>query len=98
MNLVLRNKQQTMSSREIAALCDKDISHVHRDIRMQICELKDDPDLDHLKTIRDSRGYVTEYLLPKNLTITLVMGYDIPLRKRVSANGFDRTCSARRIS
>lgn len=83
MNLVLHNQQQTMSSREIAALCDKDISHVHRDIRVMLCQLKDDPDLYHLKESKDSRGYVQEYFLPKSLTITVVMGYSIPLRKRV---------------
>ena len=83
MNLVLHNPQQTMSSREIAALCGKDISHVHRDIRVMLCQLKDDPDLYHLKELKDSRGYVQEYFLPKSLTITVVMGYSIPLRKRV---------------
>lgn len=81
--LVVMQNVQTMSSREIATLCDKDIGHVHRDIRVILCQLKDDPDLHHLKESKDSRGYVQEYFLPKSLTMTVVMGYSIQLRKRV---------------
>lgn len=73
----------TMSSREIAELCEKDLAHVNRDIRKMLSDLKDDPDLDHVNETKDSRGYTTEFNLPKDLTITLVAGYNVKIRKRI---------------
>lgn len=74
---------QTMSSREIAAHCDKQHGHVIRDIRAMLDALQDDPDLDHVREEKDLRGYTVEFLLPKNLTLTLITGYSTSLRKRI---------------
>lgn len=70
----------TMSSREIAELTGKQHAHVMRDIRAMTKALGDDPNLDHHK---DTRGYVTEFFLPRDLTMTLVTGYRVDLRYKV---------------
>lgn len=77
------DQPQTMSSREIAEVCEKQHAHVIRDTRVMLEGLKDDPDLDHVQEIKDSRGYTSEFLLPKNLSITLVSGYNVKLRKAI---------------
>lgn len=77
-------QQATMSSREIAKLCDKQHKHVLRDIREMLEEIqKDGPVLDHLKEDKDSRGYTRCFHLDKELTETLITGYSIPLRHKV---------------
>lgn len=76
-------QQATMSSREIAEITDKDVSHVHRDIRAMLDELGDDPELDHVKEDKDARGYTACFHLPKSLTMTLVAGYSVKLRKAI---------------
>ena len=73
----------TMTSREIAELTNKELSHVHRDVRTMLDELADDPDLDHVREDKDARGYTVTFYLPKNLTITLVSGYSTKLRKAI---------------
>lgn len=72
--------QSTMSSREISDLTGKDIGHVHRDIRAMLDALKDDPVLDHVREEKDARGYTSAFHLNKELTLTLVAGYDAKLR------------------
>ena len=74
----------TMGSREIANLCGKDHRHVVRDIEVMFEQLG-----------INSKGYVQiwthpqngqsyrEFMLPKNLTFTLVSGYNVILRKRI---------------
>jgi len=47
----------TMSSNEIATLCEKEHKNVLRDIRVMLAELKDGSDLSHVRETRDSRGY-----------------------------------------
>lgn len=74
---------QTMSSREIAELSSKDIAHVHRDIRTMLEQLVDDPELDHVREDKDARGYTTCFHLTKNLSMTLVAGYNVKLRKAI---------------
>jgi len=73
----------TMSSREIAELCEKRHPDVMRDVRNMLEAL-------HLGLSSFAHSYLNaqnkeqpEYRLPRDLTMTLVTGYSIPLRKRV---------------
>jgi len=73
-----------MSSREIAELTGKRHGDVIRDIRVMLDALQeDDADLRHVHHEVDERGYTARYLLPKDLTLTLVAGYNIALRRRI---------------
>ncbi|MEM1346263.1 MAG: phage regulatory protein/antirepressor Ant [Pseudomonadota bacterium] len=73
----------TMSSREIAELCEKEHRNVRRDIRKMLEELGEDVlRFEHTYTDASSREQ-EEYLLPKDLTITLIAGYKVVLRKRI---------------
>lgn len=80
------NGPVTMSSREIAELCEKQHKHVLRDIETmleQIAEPKFGPS-DFASTYKDSTGRtLKEYRLPKDLTVTLITGYRADLRYRV---------------
>ncbi len=73
----------TMSSREIAELTGKEHKNVIRDIRAMLADLGDGSDLSHVEEAKDSRGYTAEISLPKDLTLTLVAGYNVKLRKRI---------------
>ena len=76
---------QTMSSKEIAELTGKQHAHILRDIRIMLHEL-DDPKMDHAdsyRIIHDNRDYVSEILLNKELTLTLVSGYNVKLRNAI---------------
>ena len=79
----LPKNQPRMSSREIAELCEKQHKHILRDIRQMLDEIggsKFGPS-DFLSEYQDSQGKCrTEYLLPKDLTVTLVTGYHADLR------------------
>lgn len=75
----------TMSSREIADLTGKDLSHVNRDIRAMLDALVDDPELDHVREDKDARGYTTAFHLGRELTYTLMAGYSVRLRRKVIA-------------
>lgn len=84
MNILTQfQKQKTMSSREIAQLCEKEHRNVKRDCEVMFKGLQ----LDVLRfehTFIDSmnRNQI-EYLLDEELTMTLVTGYNIVLRNRV---------------
>lgn len=81
LNSVVNTDYAVMSSLEIAELTGKAVSHIHRDIRNMLEELEiDDPKVDH---VLDSRGYVSQYNLNKELTLTLVSGYSIKLRNSI---------------
>ena len=71
---------QTMSSREVAELTDKEHKNVIRDIRTMLNELKDGSELSHVKEEKDTRGYTVAFHLNKELTLTLVAGYNVKLR------------------
>ena len=75
--------QKTMSSREIAQLCEKEHFNVKRDCEVMFKGLQ----LDAFKfegIYFDSLNrQQTEYLLDEELTMTLVTGYNIVLRNRV---------------
>lgn len=73
----------TMTNSEIAALCKKDHGHVMRDIRVMLAELE--LDQSNFGSIFLD-GYNREQPclnLPKDLTLTLVSGYNVVLRKRI---------------
>lgn len=73
----------TMTSREIAELTGKEHKNVCRDIRNMLEELGKDR-LSFERTYKDACGRdQQEYVLDRELTLTLVSGYDIPLRHRV---------------
>lgn len=50
-----------VDEQEIAELTGKEHKHVLRDIRTMIDALRDGPNLDHLKEIKDSRGYTADF-------------------------------------
>lgn len=79
----IENGAITMSSREIADLCDKQHAHVMRDIRTML----DGLEIGQSKfgsTYADAQGKVRDcFELPKDLTLTLVAGYNVKLRKRI---------------
>lgn len=73
----------TMSSREIAELVEKRHRDVLRDVRVMFEALELDA-RSFAHTYQDSQNRdQEEYLLPRELTLTLVSGYDVKLRKRV---------------
>lgn len=73
----------TMNSREIAELTGKEHFNVCRDIRTMLNELKEDQ-FKFEAVYLDAKGEKrTCYLLPKDLTITLVSGYSTPMRHRI---------------
>jgi phage regulator Rha-like protein len=73
----------TMSSREIAELTDKQHGHVMRDIRAMLESLGLDASR-FGETYKDSANREqTEYKLPKDLTMTLMLGYDVAARFKV---------------
>jgi len=72
-----------MSSRELAELCEKRHDNVMRDVKAMLDAL----DMPALKFegsyVGDNGKELPCYNLPRDLTMTLVTGYSIPLRKRV---------------
>lgn len=80
----VQNRAPTMSSREIAELTEKSLSHVHRDlVKMMEDVPADDPERDHVVYETDSRGYMSCVHLPKELSLTLVAGYSVPMRRAI---------------
>lgn len=73
----------TMSSREIAELTGKQHQHVRHDIEAMLSALElDASSFGHV--YRDSKNRAqSEFLLPKDLTLTLVAGYNVKLRKKI---------------
>ena len=79
----LATSSLSMSTREIARLTGKRIDNVIRDFK-EVCEALEIDVLSFEEMYRDSYGREqTEYLLPKNLTATLVSGYSIPMRHAI---------------
>lgn len=76
----------TMSSREIAELCEKRHDHVLRDIEKMLQDI-DAPNfgaVDFEAKYQDGKGeWRKEYRLPKDLTVTLITGYRADLRYKV---------------
>lgn len=74
----------TMSSREIAELCEKQHKHVTRDIKVMLDQLGmgEEGYAQNWTNPQNGQSY-PEYTLPKDLTLTLVAGYNVVLRKRI---------------
>lgn len=84
MNLTNFAAEQTMTSREIAELTEKEHGHVLRDIDTMFEQLGIPPEgyiqnWTHPQNKIEYRGYA----LPQDLTITLVSGYNAMLRLRI---------------
>lgn len=78
------NKATTMSSREIAELTGKQHKHVLDDCR-KMFESLNIQSAEFSADYSDVRGRTyQEFLLDQDLTMTLVMGYSIPLRHKVA--------------
>jgi phage antirepressor YoqD-like protein len=84
MNQVMKiDKPVTMSSREIAELCEKEHRNVKRDVQKMLLALKLDAlTFEHIYLDGLGRSQ-TEYHLDRDLTETLITGYNVPLRFRV---------------
>jgi phage regulator Rha-like protein len=83
------NREQqtfTMSSREIAHLCERQHKNILRDIEKMLQDIAD-PKFgvsNFLSSYTDSTGRkLKEYRLPKGLTVPLITGYRADLRYRV---------------
>jgi phage antirepressor YoqD-like protein len=73
----------TMSSQEIAELCEKRHDNVMRDIKDMLSQL-DMPALSFEGYYLGGNGKSLPcFNLPRDLTMTLITGYSIPLRKKV---------------
>ena len=83
MNLVQTIQKQTMSSRDIAKLCDKRHDNVMSDIRKMLESLNiQSPEF--LGDYKDTKGRTfQEYNLPKREVLILVSGYNIELRAKI---------------
>lgn len=83
---------KTMSSTEIATLTGKEKGHVHRDIKEQLLKglyeidnpKMDDVEIKGISVVLDNRGYVSEYYLDKEHTLTLITGYDVKMRHSIN--------------
>ncbi|MBO29084.1 MAG: hypothetical protein CML61_10090 [Rhodobacteraceae bacterium] len=86
MNLEIMNlgqKPLTMSSREIAELCEKQHDNVMRDIRKMMQDIGKDA-LNFEDIYQDAYGRDKPcFILPKDLTVTLITGYRADLRYKV---------------
>ena len=73
----------TVSSREIAELCEKRHDNVMRDIREMFDRLKIE-EVGFAGTYKDLKGEVRDcFNLPKRETLILVSGYKVELRARI---------------
>ncbi|MDR1349637.1 MAG: phage regulatory protein/antirepressor Ant [Zoogloeaceae bacterium] len=74
----------TMSTREIAKICEKEHLHVMRDARNMLAELEL-PEAGYIQNwIHPQNGQTyQEFHFPKDLTLTLVTGYKLQWRKAV---------------
>lgn len=80
---MLAGETLTMSSREIAELCEKEHFNVLIDIRKMFSDLQIGDLSFQGSYISAQNKAMPEYNLPKDLTITLVSGYKVQLRHRI---------------
>ena len=82
-DLIHADGNARMSTVEIAALCEKRHDHVLRDVRGMLSELDvTGPNFGGSYTDGSGRSLPC-FHLPKDLTLTLVSGYNVVLRKRI---------------
>ena len=81
--IVAPSNTVTMSSREIAQLCEKEHKNVKRDAQKMLLELGFDALSFERIYLDDSNRRQTEFFLDRILTETLLTGYSIQLRHRV---------------
>ncbi len=76
---------QTMSSREIAELADKQHAHVMRDIRDMLVQLHGEGGASKFGSsyFTAQNKAAPEYLLPKRETLILVSGYNLEMRAKI---------------
>lgn len=79
---LIKTEKLTMSSREIAELCDKEHKQVMRDIRAMLEQLKQGTDL-YLGQYETNNRKYDEYNLPKRESMILVSGYNIIMRAKI---------------
>lgn len=84
-DLATMSAAQTMSSREIADLCEKQHAHVMRDIRAMLAELYGEGDASKFGGVyRGANGEDRPcFHLPKRETLILVSGYNLAMRARI---------------
>lgn len=83
MNMIPAAAPITMSSQEIAELCEKRHDNVMADIKNMLAQL-DMPALSFQGSYLGGNGKSLPcFNLPRDLTMTLITGYSIPLRKKV---------------
>lgn len=76
-------QELTMSSREIAELCEKEHRNVKRDVEKMFTDLQIDAlKYEHTYFDQLNRKQV-EYALPKDLTLTLIAGYRTDIRYKI---------------
>lgn len=84
--LINASGEQTMSSREIAELCEKQHAHVMRDIRDMLVQLHGEGGVskfgDTYRNPQNGQTYPVFYL-PKRETLILVSGYRLDIRARI---------------
>lgn len=87
MDLIAAGSQlPTMSSREIADLCGKRHGHVMRDIRAMLVGLglAEDGVIQKWTDPQNKQTYDC-FSLNKDLTLTLVLGYNVQARARITS-------------
>ena len=95
MNQLINSDNLTMSSREIAELTGKQLSHVHRDFKAMTVDLgfsvdgfnkllMPSPNMDQGFTYEmDEQKRIKTIFLNRELTLTLVSGYSAKLRNAI---------------
>lgn len=80
---VAQNDGLSMTSREIADLCEKEHKNVIADVRNMLEQLAVSS-AEFSAQYKDSTGRSLPcFILPKDLTLTLVSGYNVKMRKRI---------------
>ncbi len=98
MQLATIPQNLTMTSREIAALTGKEVSHVNRDIRKMLDELKKDEKASqqYIKEDFDARGYTINFHLPRREVLILLAKYKPEIMSAVAdkMNALDQVINA----